>query len=437
MAAQGLKRDELLYELKLRHEEWVDYMTLNRLRNILSLLLLEKEVDLEFPEIELDVSSEFTICMNKFSEMQTLVSQFFDSSESMAYTIIDNRLLHLLSRTCRLVSRAPVETKEQIDDLVAQILELDEEFNTRCEDFSSTAMSPVAVSSNANVPNNTVVNDSQQIVDNYNRPHAVPVYKWGIKFTGEPTQSSVAELLERIEEMRISRGASKDDLYRSIFDLLEGSALSWYRAVRSSISSWDDFVIKLKAEFQPLDYENDLWNEIFQRVQGPDERVGTYIACMINLFARLSEPTPELKRLNIIRRNLDPYFINHLGTCVVTTIEQLSVACKQLEENRHLATQKSTRRTNSRLVEPAYAYRKTKSNSPIRRKGTLNQCNEVSTNAVTNEQKCWNCLQSGHLFAQCSAAKNRFCYRCGNRDHIANSCSVQRVVKSENFNAGN
>ena len=232
---------------------------------------------------------------------------------------------------------------------------------------------------------------------------ASSVFKWGIKFNGEAAEESVAEVLQRIEELRVSRGVSKDDLFCAVTDLLEGSALSWYRSVRNSITSWDDFVLRLKAEFQPLDYENDLWNEIFHRVQGPDERVGTYFSCMINLFSRLSTSTTESQRLNVIRRNLAPYYLNHLGTSVIKTVDELSVACKQLEENRYHAMRNSTNQRSSRVVEPTYAYKKSKPQYSGR----------VRNVSALSNLVCWNCRETGHLSFKCDKPRTQFCFSCG------------------------
>ena len=423
MAAQGLKRDELSYELKLRHVEGVDHMTLSLLRNFLSPLLLEK-VDLEFPEVELDVSSEFTICENKFSEMKVLVSQFFDSSESMAFTIINNRLLHLLNRTRRLVSRASVESKKQIDDLVAQILELDEEFNTRCEDFSSTPMSPVAMSSNANVSSNAGVNDLQPIVNGDNRSHYIPVFKWNVSFDGS---QPVNEFLQRIEELRTARQCPKETLFNSAVDIFSGNALEWFRMIQSQgVRDWDSLVAALRDHFLPNDSDFEITQKIFSRTQQPDEKIILFLASLHGLVQQLSTPLADDQLIPIIKRNILPLYGPYLVTGHFDSVKELSNFLVLMEptilRNKAALTCSRSHVTTKRRSSPAR---------------TANKSVVVSTNAVTNEQKCWNCLQSGHLYAQCSVARNRFCYRCGNRDHIANSCSVQRVVKSENFNAGN
>jgi hypothetical protein len=115
----------------------------------------------------------------------------------------------------------------------------------------------------------------------------IPVCKWGITFSGKVLEMSVNSFLERVEEYRVARGVSTHELLASAIDLLEGPALIWYRSVRSTVHSWEEFVRLIRLEYLPFDYEHELWSEIRHRVQGAEESVGAYFACMINLFNRL------------------------------------------------------------------------------------------------------------------------------------------------------
>lgn len=405
MAAHGLRRDELIYELKLRNVQDLECKTMRQLRDTLN-QLFTSEPGLDFPGVILDIENEMETCRHKVDALSLLVTSFDGNIHSAEYDELDHRILHLLNRTRRLVNRARPELEAEIQELHAAVIELDEKLNS----FPSAPVNSTPIS--ISMPPNTIVSSSTQpVVDR-------KIYKWGIKFSGDEPHQSVADVIDRIEELRVARRVSKTEMFQSVVDILDGSALCWFRAMRSSITSWDDLVVKLKLEFQPIDYMDDLWDEILHRLQGPDERVNIYIASMENLFSRLSTPVPELQRLHTIRRNLTPYLLEHLGTKDIESIDELMRVCKRLEENRFRAA----RNANSQLradkpVEPAYAYRPsvTYNHSQCPRSKETNA-------AVFLNLSCWNCNQKGHLFRQCTQTLKRFCRRCGYSNVTSFNC---------------
>jgi len=60
---------------------------------------------------------------------------------------------------------------------------------------------------------------------------SVPVYKWGISFSGEGNVSA-ATLIANVEELRKARGITEQELYQSVSDLLTGKALTWHRSAK-------------------------------------------------------------------------------------------------------------------------------------------------------------------------------------------------------------
>lgn len=362
------------------------------------------------------------------TSLSSLIESYTGALDS-TFVEIRSRMNHLKGRLLRIHSPDELCLSFKNDRLISTIA-LEDEFLTLVANVSQAEGGPSAVErpgsgvvlQGGNSPGVALVADMTEVLEDTPNTHRtiplsrsdiVPVYKWGIKFSGEPSSDSVADVLQRIEELSESRGITKDKLFRSVYDLLEGPALVWYRSVHRSITSWDEFVRQLKLEFQPLDYVNELWNEIFHRMQGPDEKVGTYFACMINLFSRLPTPTTEAQRLNVIRRNLTPYFLNHLGTSVTVTVEELKAACKQLEENRHLADRNGGRPSASCIVEPAYAYQKPK---PL-------GVGSVRNVSALNNLTCWNCREVGHLSASCDKPRLvKHCYGCGQAGVIRSKC---------------
>lgn len=259
----------------------------------------------------------------------------------------------------------------------------------------------------------------------------VDVSRWRIQFDGE---TSVTHFLERIEELRLSRGVSKEQLLRSAPELFTKNALIWLRT--RNFHSWDELLEQLKNDFQPYDYEFDLMEEIRRRTQGSKERVITYISAMENLFSKLGTNRPsELTRVKLIRRNLLPFIQSQLALHWIESISELIRLCKAVEETE-MRTQKFVPPpTNYRqLLEPELAYRKPNMNlttinqnqvSSIESERTIPQAtSSQQANVIQPKEQpsCWNCGKSGHKFRKCKDSRRIFCFRCGHPNVIANSC---------------
>lgn len=150
----------------------------------------------------------------------------------------------------------------------------------------------------------------------------IPVYKWGIKFGGTHAES-VNSFLERVEDLRIARGISVSELFRSAIDLFTDEALTWFRANRSCFTNWKDLGQGLRSEFQPHNYDEVLFEEIKRRTQGKLESVGIYLAKMETLFRRLNTSLSDVIKVTILKRNVLPYYQSHLALVDLKSVEEL------------------------------------------------------------------------------------------------------------------
>lgn len=278
----------------------------------------------------------------------------------------------------------------------------------------------------------------------YSSKPSIPVSKWNLHYDGE--SASLTSFLIRVEELRISRGFSKQQLLQSAVEIFSGDALHWYRAIRDKISSWDELVHNLKATFLPHDYESHLWDEIRNRTQHPSEKVAVYIAIMENLFRRLPHTPLEGTRIQIIRKNLQPYLTTQLALHSCYTLEELIRVCKTLED-AHIASKKFRPPSLSthQLLEPDLGVRKHSSRQqvctlqddpfsltvasypeteqPVRSVETMPTSIPLATKSVPLATiTCWNCRNEGHSARQCTAPKTKHCYHCGHPNVTIKTC---------------
>lgn len=294
------------------------------------------------------------------------------------------------------------------------------------------------------------VGNSMTVADNYpytNRLTSFPqregfidkplhVSRWNVRFNGK---SSVTDFLERIEELRLSRGVTKDQLLRSAPELFTHEALLWYRT--STFSSWDKLIEQLKEAFRPADYEYALMDEIRRRTQGSQEKVITYVAVMESLFRKLSHPLPEEMRINYVRRNLLPHIQTQLSIHPLRSMAELVKLSRSVEDTQARVQKYQPPPTNTRnLLEPELAYKRgpvQTSSLPVSPvlTNTHSSCRLSSDTpehgspqitsipiAAVRAPKCFNCKSESHKFKECDQPRKRFCFKCGLENVILPNC---------------
>lgn len=269
------------------------------------------------------------------------------------------------------------------------------------------------------------------------RPRLPEIGRWNLRYNG---RSSVNDFLERVEELRTSRGVTKEQLLRSAPELFTQDALIWYRT--GSFESWDVLTSQLKEAFQPHDYEYMLWDEIRRRTQGAQEKVVNFVSVMENLFRKLSQLPSEETRLNLIKRNLLPYIQMQLATHSIDSISELLRLSRIVEETDVRIQRFVPPPSNHRsLLEPELAYRRP-SNQPVASVSAIQKIREpfpstsqtsaaipitssiptVGYSATTPHSLCWNCGASNHRFRACDKPRRKFCFRCGLANVTVASC---------------
>lgn len=269
------------------------------------------------------------------------------------------------------------------------------------------------------------------------------VSNWNLKFDGS---GSVSNFLERVEELSAACSITEAELLNTAIALFSGMALSWFRSIRSTISSWGDLSSLLKATYLSPEYEEEIWMDIRNRSQGADEKAAIFIGVMENLFNRLSEKQSESKRLTIIRRNLLPHLQNQLALVKIDSIPDLIKTCQTIEGVRLRTERLRPPPSNPRMVaEPQLMYRPTRSpvshtvvcEAGMTMSGTSGSSGVRSTSnqnvgSSSQASRCFNCNGVGHLARNCAQPFRRRCFRCGKAGVTVRTCPSC----SGNSNAG-
>lgn len=435
-----LTKDELAYELRVRGV--TDLTNGEEMKKALAQMLrLEKDgLSSLLDRVTEGITEELGTCKTKLEELKTAINAratgTVASSDKRRW---ETRLNHVFRRLGRLHVNEPELTDARsgmIRETVAMLTELkpvssenagaereaeeddsEEESRRSVEDdkepehLHRRTLSGRSLASTSDVQTKIIIKKEQ-----------VPVWKWGITFSGDGQGYSVNAFLERVEELRECRRVSKEELWLSAIDLFSGPALIWFRAVRRQLESWEELAKFLRQEFLPLDYEELLWEEIKSRTQGSDERLTVFISIMMNLFSRLSNPPAEDKKLAIIRRNLLPYYTDRLALHPVNSLTELFDLTRKIEESRVRIEKFKPPPSRRACLEVDLAYQ-----------GRLKNCATINVesddgptgtaNKFKGEGSCWNCGEPTHFFKNCPSKRKVFCVGCGCNGVYRRECS--------------
>lgn len=414
MDVNNLKTNELTYELELRNIEGAAQMNVDSKRRLLRGCLKQESAHRSFvePINSKPFPNDIKGAYETYNDLISLVDKFSNLPNEKKK--IEDRLTHLSNRISKLLPAGDQQIAEK-QTLMTDVIALEGDFEFKIDHLNSNAQTstPTRISPTVSIPSVPSVHTK-----------SIPPYKWNVSFTGSTNKESVISFLERLEELRVSRNVTKEELFLSAYDIFKGPAWTWFTTNRYNFNDWDEVVQKLKSDFLPYFYEQDLLTEIQNRTMGNNERVTLYIASMEGLYQKLSTLPDEKMRVDQIRRNLLPYYINQLALLEINTISELSNLCKKLEESRSWSDRyKAPPAKRFGLLEPDLS-----TFSSYSGQNTHN----TNTSPLSNVKICWNCDKVGHNYSECRFPKNLFCYGCGRKNTVKSKC----ISCSKNVNVG-
>lgn len=248
---------------------------------------------------------------------------------------------------------------------------------------------------------------------------SVPIYKWGISFSGNKNSLDVVRFLERVNELRIARGVSYQQLFESAVDLFEEPALSWYRSIRHNVNSWYELELKLKATFISPLHDEKLLEEIKSFKQVDRMSTTAFISTMRMKFSHLLRPFSIYDQLTIIRRNLLPSLNQQLALVEINTYEELEYYCRLIAKNSPYNVEVKSGNTTRRNQADVSTVNDNSDRVMPQNKTRTSEQRPVQSGKVSS---CWNCRAGGHWANACPRPRALFCYGCGQPNVMRASC---------------
>lgn len=443
-----LLKDELEFELACRGVHIKNVVSV--LKKVLKGLMDTEQIGetpykITAPRQVLDnPSSELDICVTKISNLSNYCGEITEKPDRNLFRRLISRLLHVSNRLDLIVATNEEDKKKQTDlkDQVEKLMaSLEEQDDVSDEGNLTVADKKILQETLGEIGNRIIDNidnaagyehnsDRKQtrlfrastVVDDFGtKRKLVPISQWGVKFSGDDSYS-VNAFVERVDELKDARNATEDDLWRCAIDFFQGDALIWYRANKDHVYNWGELVTLLKRTFQSPFYQDELLKEINDRTQGKDESITVYIAVMQNMFKRLPIQLTEREKLHILLKNIQPYFQRAICRDQFSSIPDLMNVLRIIDRTKVNCDRFQEPLTSKTNLEPDLAYKKSVKNELCEVKET-EHVNAVST---TNNKRCWNCRELGHVFRECKLPKQRlFCYKCGKFGVTTPKCSCK------------
>ncbi|KAJ8911597.1 hypothetical protein NQ315_003978 [Exocentrus adspersus] len=367
-----LTKEELTYELTIRG---IGTGSWDQMRTSLSKAFqMEKEgTGWTRPSYPYTFADDVSYVTEKLEDITAGIESFDEAKISTQFTKWETKLNHIPGRV-ELMS-VPEDDKEKQNtksEFVAKIMQLMTNLEAKAKKYEEKNVTPAEISllqiddslsgesDSEERHNSTTLGESSRMSARGTIRRVVkstPVAKWNLQFSGDKKGMSLNAFLQRVEELRVARHITVEELLETAVDLFTGKALIWYRAVRKEVSNWNSLVKLLREEFQPIDYNEKLFEEIKRRTQGSDESIGIYLSIMTAIFSRLTCPVSEDIQLKVILKNISPFYQTQLGLTEITSISQLRTLGRKLECTREAVETFSlpSRRSNN-TFEPDLAY---------------------------------------------------------------------------------
>lgn len=159
----------------------------------------------------------------------------------------------------------------------------------------------------------------------------LPIAKWqDVKFDGN--EEGLTRFLNRVTQMAIAEGASKEDLFRNKIHLFKGNAADWL-STQTRFRDWDDLVRELTLYVRGSTSDQDRLRSIERMRQTPNETCAVFITRMELALNDLKIPLREGEAVEMIIRAMLPRFRTPLASNTwMLTVRDLRESARRVEK---------------------------------------------------------------------------------------------------------
>jgi len=178
------------------------------------------------------------------------------------------------------------------------------------------------------------------------------------KYSGFGDKKTPYDFLADLERyMQISGIHPESLLQRVIPTALVDDAFFWYNMEMSwdPFESWDQFKLRFRQQFQPVDYDRTLKRELDDRYQGPDESLSFFLRVIAGYYYRLGIQS-DSKIIERVCEQMHPSYKRHIRDA---RLYQTLAHFKKAVEHADIcvqAEQKYKAPVPGKSIEPLLAY---------------------------------------------------------------------------------
>lgn len=155
--------------------------------------------------------------------------------------------------------------------------------------------------------------------------------------------------LEHFDRVAVINDWTQERKLRYVYCFLEDAAKTWFENHEATLTSWDEFRRQFLKAFARADRKETAERAIEARVQGPNERVTTYIEDMDRLFRRAEPSMTESKKVRHLMRGVKEEIFAGLIRNPPATLAEFHEEATAMER----ALQQRARQYNRDVVHPS------------------------------------------------------------------------------------
>ncbi|KAK4878751.1 hypothetical protein RN001_011257 [Aquatica leii] len=251
-----LSKEELNYELLIKG---IETGTVEEMRKVLGACISREksnpDIVEDYPDYPFTDEEETEVILNKLEYVKTLVDNFVCTDARK----VETKLWHLMMRARRMGEFSSARA-----NCLKEALNIQKTYQNKLNSLTKAAeveALELLVNQSLNLSTHTPLSTSSPrqgpLVESTTLSKGVPVHKWDLKFSGKP-DAFLGAFLERVDELSIARGVSKEQIFQSAVGSYEKSLYFPLRALRKLDLEYNELHTLNADTFEHIDELEEL-----------------------------------------------------------------------------------------------------------------------------------------------------------------------------------